>query len=49
MKEVGVNYILWEQNDRTGFKYTATMKQVELSFLTHIFRTTTWTISKAVL
>ena len=28
VKEVDANYILWEQHSRTGYQYSATMKQV---------------------
>lgn len=28
IKEVRVNYMLWEQHGRTGYTYSATMKQV---------------------
>lgn len=28
VKEVDVNYIMWEQHGRAGYKYSATMKEV---------------------
>lgn len=27
----GVNYVLWEKHERNGYKYSATMKQVQSS------------------
>lgn len=31
ISEVGVNYVLWEKHERNGYKYSATMKQVQSS------------------
>ena len=28
LEEVDANYVLWEQQGRAGFKYSATMKEV---------------------
>lgn len=36
VKEVDVNYIMWEQHGRAGYKYSATMKEVSSCNQKHI-------------